>query len=449
MISVKSVEEMKKSFFKYVIPAMVATLLSGLYTIVDGYFVGNAMGDIGLAAINIVVPIAYLLLAVGIMIGVGGSVIMSTFLGAGETDNFNRAKVNTFMNLIIASILITIILLLLKNRLIYWLGGRGEIFKEADSYITIIILGGAFQIISSGSAPLMRNVGKPILAMIFMGMGLIVNIVLDYFFIMVFRWGMFGAALATILAEASVSIVYIYYLFIRKENRVKIRLKMFNAKMSLKALTIGLSPFGLIMAPSLIVIINNLQCLRYGGEIAVSAYSVANYIYISTLLFFEGISEGCQPMISYFRGAKEHKAMKGVFKKGILVALILDALFITTILIFKNHIGLIFGASKEANIIIAFATPIISFAFTMQSIVRLGTAYFYSSGRSVYSTILTYIDPLCISPLCILILPIFFGLDGVFFAMAMAQFILLILFLIIYYRTRNDNIFNKAVYENI
>ena len=219
--------------------------------------------------------------------------------------------------------------------------------------------------------------------------------------------------------------------------------------MSRKTLFIGLSPFGMIMSPSLIVILNNLQCLKYGGEIAVSAYSVANYIYASTLLFFEGIAEGCQPMISFFKGAGEYKLMKRVFNKGIIAAFILSALFISAVLIFKNNVGFIFGASEEANNIISFALPIIAFAFLMQSIVRLGTSYFYSSGNGVYSTLLTYIEPLCISPLCILILPIFFGLNGIWFAIPTAQIILLILFLLLFFKTNNDKILNKAIYENI
>ena len=444
----RTVEEMQKSFFKYIIPAMISTLLGGLYIVVDGYFVGNTLGDIGLAAINIVYPIGTLLLAVGSMVGMGGSVIMSIHLGAGEMEKSNQAKVNTFLNLIIASILMTIILLLLKNPIIHLLGARGEVFNQANSYATIIILGGTFQIISMGSMPIIRNQGKMIHATSFMGSGLITNIILDYLFMMVFHWGMFGAALATIIAEGIVATLGIYYLFIRKKSRTRISLKQFNLKMSIRALFIGLSPFGMVMSPSLIVILNNLQCLKYGGEIAVSAYSVANYVYSSTLLFFEGVAEGCQPMISFFKGAGEHKLMKRILKKGVITALVLSAIFIMAVVIFKKHIGLIFGASIEANNIITFALPIIAFAFLMQSIVRLGTAYFYSSGNGAYSTFLTYIDPLCISPLCILTLPIFFGLNGVWFAIPAAQIILLILFLLIFYKTNNDNALNKAICEN-
>ena len=444
----RTVEEMNKSFFKYVIPAVIGTLLGGLYTIVDGYFVGNTMGDVGLAAINIIYPMSSLLFGIGSMIGMGGSVIMSIHIGAGEVEKSEEAKITTFFNLIIASILITIILFILKNPIIHLLGARGEVFREANSYATIVILGGIFQIMSMGCMPIIRNQGKMIHATAFVSSGLITNIILDYLFMMVLHLGMAGAALATIIAEGIVAICGIYYLFIRKKSRTRISLKKFNPKMSSKALFIGLSPFGMIMSPSLIVILNNLQCLKYGGEIAVSAYSVANYIYGSTLLFFEGVAEGCQPMISFFKGAREYKLMKRVFKKGIIAALILSALFISAVFIFKDKVGFIFGASTEANNIITFALPIIAVAFLMQSIVRLGTSYFYSSGNGVYSTLMTYIDPLFISPLCILILPIFFKLNGVWFAIPTAQGILLILFLSIFFKTNNDKVLNNTIYEN-
>ena len=450
MTVVSSVESMEKSFFKYIIPAIVSTMLGGFYIVVDGFFVGNSMGDIGLTAINLVYPIGTLLMATAVMLGMGGSVIMSTYLAEGNIEGFNKAKVNTFISLILASIILTVVLLLLKNSLIYLLGARDKIFDYADEYITTIILGGSLQIISFGSMPIIRNCGKTIHAMSFMGVGLITNIILDYLFLMVFRLEMFGAALATIIAQGLVALIAVYYLFIRKKNRTRIKLSDFNLSMTKRAIQIGLSPFGLVMAPSLIVIFNNLQCIKYGGYIGASAYSVINYIAGSILHLFEGVAEGCQPMISYFKGAGKNNLMRKVLKKGILFAFSLGLIIITIIFIFKNNLGLLFGASEETNNIVKSGLTIISITFLLQPIVRLGTAYFYSSGESKYSAFLTYIDPLFVSPLCIVVLPIFLKLDGIWFAIPTAQFILIILFFFIYYNTniKKNDIFDKAVYEN-
>ena len=445
-----TVEIMEKSFFKYIIPAIVSTMLGGLYIVVDGFFIGNSMGDIGLTAINLIYPVSTLIMAAAVMLGMGGSVIMSIYLGEVNIEGFNKAKNNTFISLILASIILTALLFLLKNKLIVLLGAEGEVFHHADAYITTIILGGGFQIISFGSMPIIRNLGKTIHAMSFMGLGLVTNIILDYLFLIVFKLEMFGAALATITAQAIVALISVYYLFIRKKNRTKIKLSDFNLSMTKRAMQIGLSPFGMVMAPSLIVIFNNWQCIKYGGYLGTTAYSVINYIYGSIIYLFEGVAEGCQPMISYFKGACKNDLMKKVLKKGLLFNFILGLILIIIVFILRNKLGILFGASIETNDIISVGLPIISIAFILQPIVRLGTAYFYSSGESIYSSILTYIDPFVVSPICIMILPLFFNLNGIWIAVPSSQFILILLFIIIFYATnkRNNNAVNKIAYQN-
>ena len=365
-------------------------------------------------------------------------------------ENFNKAKNNTFISLIIASIVLTVLLLLLKNKLIVLLGAKDEVFYHADSYITTIILGGGLQIISFGTMPIIRNSGKTIHAMCFMGVGLVTNIILDYLFLMVLRLGMFGAALATITAQGLVALISVYYLFIRKKNRTKIKLSDFDLLMTKRAVQIGLSPFGMVMAPSLIVIFNNWQCIKYGGYLGTTAYSVINYIYGSIIYLFEGVAEGCQPMISYFKGACKNDLMKKVLKKGVLFNFAFGLMLMIIVILFRNNLGILFGASSETNDIVSLGLPIISIAFMLQPIVRLGTAYFYSSGDSAYSTLLTYIDPLLVSPLCIMVLPIFFKLNGIWMAVPTAQLILIVLFIFIFYNTnlKNNSLLNKAVYQN-
>ena len=233
-----NIQKMDNSFFRYIIPAIVSTMFGGLYIVVDGFFIGNSMGDIGLTAINLVYPIGTFIMGTAIMFGMGGSVIMSTYLGAGNIEGFNKAKSNTFISLILISIILTVILIILKNPIIYLLGARDEVLKQADSYITTIVLGSGFQIISFGSMPIIRNSGKTIHAMIFMSFGLITNIFLDYLFLMVFRLEIFGAALATIIAQLFTALIAVYYLFIRKKNRVKISLSDFDLAMTKKAMQI-------------------------------------------------------------------------------------------------------------------------------------------------------------------------------------------------------------------
>lgn len=155
-------------------------------------------------------------------------------------------------------------------------------------------------------------------------------------------------------------------------------------------------------------------------------------------------------MISFFKGAKREELMRKVLKKGILFSSVLGSILIIVVLLFKNKLGIMFGASIETNNIVSIAMPIIAISFILQPMVRIGTAYFYSSGESKYAGFLTYIDPLFVSPLCIMILPIFFKLNGVWLAMPVAQIILMSLLSIIYYNTnikKTDCYNNKEVYD--
>lgn len=429
---------MEKSFFKFIIPSMVTTLLTGFYVIVDGFFIGNTVGDVGLAAIGLIYPVGTVLISTALMIGVGGSVIMSTYLGEGKLKKANEARANTFMTLVFFSVIMTLMLYILKDNILHYLGAKGDVYKEADSYITIIILGGSMQIISSGLMPIVRNSGKTIKAMLIMGSGLIINIILDAFFMIVLKMGVKGAAIATVIAQATVASLAIFSIIAQKENKVKRSHFKLNTSMIRRMLLIGLSPFGLTLAPSLIVVFNNWQCLKYGGDIAVSAYSVMNYIIGSTMYFFEGISEGLQPMISYFNGAKEYTLMKKTFKKGMFIIIVLSLIFLFVAAFSKGAIAGIFGVSDSVFNIIMFALPVMAIAFPLQAVVRLGTSYFYASGESKYSTLLTYIDPLLVSPLCIIIFPYYFNLTGVWIALPFAQVILVLLFIMLLNRHRNN-----------
>ncbi|MEA5003631.1 MAG: MATE family efflux transporter, partial [Christensenella sp.] len=268
----------EKQFWKYILPSMLTMFLSGFYAIVDGFFVGQAVGDIGLAAISIAWPIASFLLATGTGIGVGGSVVMSTRYGKKDIPGSQRAFGNTFFVLLIASALMTVLFSLLYVPILELLGARGELLATAGEYAQIVAAGSVFQILGTGIAPLLRNKGKTIQAMAAMVSGLITNIILDAVFVMVLGWGIRGAAIATVIAQALVAAVGFLLLYRKKENRIPLGMLKPEKKTVSKLLKIGLSPFGMTFAPSIVIILANLQCLTYGVTVAVAAYSVLMYV---------------------------------------------------------------------------------------------------------------------------------------------------------------------------
>lgn len=423
-----SKKPIEKQFLKFVLPAMFTMFLSGLYTIVDGFFIGNAVGDVGLAGIGLVWPITALLMALGMGIGVGGSVLMSTHRGAGDNRKADCARANTIMLLAAVSIIMTILLVCFNPLLVRALGAKGDVYDAALSYIHIIALGGSMQMLASGFIPIIRNSHQTVKAMLIMGGGLIANIVLDALFTMVIPWGLRGAALATIIGQGLTVICSIICLSGLKEHKFKRADFILNPKMLLQISKIGISPFGLSLMPSFITVLNNWQCLAYGGNLAVSAYAVVNYFIASVLLLLEGIGEGMQPLISYCNGSKDYKAMHKIRNKGLCAVLLFSAAFLLLTIPARTMLPQFFATSAETANIIHLALPILCIAFPMMGLGKLFTSYFYACGETVSSTLLVYFDPLLFTPLCILVLPRMLGLKGVWMALPGAQaFVMLLL----------------------
>lgn len=410
-----------QKFFKFVLPSVFTMFLSGLYTIVDGFFVGHAVGDVGLAGIGLVWPITAVLLALGMGIGVGGSVLMSTARGAGCDENADMARANTLMLLAGASVLLTLLLVLVNPVLVYALGARGAVYDAAMAYIRIISIGGSMQILASGLIPVIRNSHKTIQAMVIMGTGLVCNIILDACFTMVIPMGLAGAALATVTAQALTVAGSLICLLADREHPLRKSQFCFKKRMAAKILKIGVSPFGLSLMPSVITVYNNLQCLAYGGDLAVSAYAVINYFIGSVLLLLEGVGEGMQPLISYASGAGDYAAMKRLKNRGLMTVLVFSALFLIACVPAVSALPGFFGTSDATADIIRTALPILGLAFPMMGLAKLFTSYFYACGETLYSTLLVYLDPTLFTPLCIFILPRLFGLKGVWMALPGAQ----------------------------
>lgn len=417
----------EKQFFRYVLPSMLAMLLTGFYAIIDGFFVGRAVGDAGLAAINLAWPIAAFLLAAGTGIGAGGSVLMSTRLGENDPEGSRKAYGNTIFTLLFFSAIITVVLFLAYRPILDFLGATGTLFSYSAEYTQVIVLGSAFQIFGTGLVPLLRNKGKTISAMAAMVAGLLTNICLDALFIMGFGWGLFGAAFATVIAQAIVAVISLILLFSRPEDRIRVKELRPHGKTIARLAKIGLSPFGMSFAPSLVIILANWQCLAYGGDVAVAAFSVLMYFYTSAQLLMQGVGEGAQPLFSYFNGAGDRKTVHILLRRALIMVLLLSAALCVTGILFRDTIPVIFGTSPEASTLVSSALVIVSLAFPLTGAARLSSSFFYAMQKTRYSALIIYTDPLALTPLFLFLLPLAFGLTGIWLSIPAAQGALIIL----------------------
>ena len=366
-------------------------LLSGFYSIVDGLFVGNSVGNDALAAINLVYPIQVILNASAIGIGIGGAVALSYFSGRDETKSADRSLGSTITLLIVAGIVLSIVLFFATPLLLKILGASGTIYEYAYDYIFVILCGGLLPVLGNGLSPLIRNYGKTIVATICMSSGLVTNIVLDYIFVFLMGMGLSGAALATIIAQGVVALSCLAFLYASKLKEISLHCYVPSASLIKRIITVGISPFGQTMIPCIMIILTNWTCIMYGGNDALTIYSVISYVLSSAQLLLQGIGDGVQPLLSYYHGKGNKGVIHYLYRKAFFVSLGVSVILFMGVYLFNEPLTGLFGVSHSLYDGTKLALIITALSFPFIGISRLTSAVFYASGRSKNSTFLVYI----------------------------------------------------------
>lgn len=394
-------------FFKYVIPSVLALALSGVYAIVDGFFVGNSVGDIGLSAINVAYPITALIQAIGIGIGMGGAVYYSIKRAENNNKEAKEYVAVSIWLLIIASIVLTVVFFTFANPFIKLLGGSGELLSLAEKYVKVISIGATLQIIATGLVPFIRNNGSSFYAMIAMVLGFSSNIILDYLLVWVRKGGIEGAAYATIIGQGITMIIAIIYLL--KNKLLSLKFDLSKAKNIFKStIKVGLAPFGITMTPNISLIIVNRFTVFYGGEQSIATYACIEYVIWIIYLILQGVGDGSQPLMSKYYGEKNYKKLKDVCKQAYGFGLFLAICSCIIMYIIRSDIGTLFGASNAVNDEISKVMIIFLVSFPFVAINRITTASFYATEKSSLAYISTFIEPISML-IFILILPPLFG----------------------------------------
>lgn len=417
-------KRINRQFMHYVIPSMIAMLFSGFYSIVDGLFVGNSIGNVGLAAINLVYPIQVVLNATATGVGIGGSVLVSIYRGEGKERDMEHSAMQTIILLLIFGAILPVFFLGTKGIILNFLGAEGAIYKGADDYITTILIGGMLPVLGNGLNPIVRNQGKPIIATQNMVAGLVTNIVLDYVFIYKMNLGMFGAALATITAQGVVATMNVIYVVKLNHKNFKLDYILPNIAKIKRIMKIAISPFGQTIVPSIIIILTNWKCIEYGGDGAVAIYSVISYVLACAQLLIQGIGDGVQPLFSYYFGANKERELHYVYNKAFFLCSIFSVFLMVMTMVFSVQLAKYFNISPELMNETALALKTTAFAYAFFGVTRVTSAYFYATNHTKFSNLLIYIEPIVIAPAMLWIFTELFGLSGVWMAYPAIQVIL-------------------------
>ena len=419
-----------KTFFQYVIPSVLSFALSGIYTIVDGFFVGNSIGDLGLSAVNIAYPIVAVIQALGTGIGMGGAIYYSINKAEKKDAEAKEFTAGALWLLAISSIILTVSIFFLNSHLLRLLGASGQLLSLGEEYIAVIAIGAALQVIGTGLVPFIRNHGGSFYAMVSMISGFITNIILDYVFVWVLEQGVSGAAWATIIGQGVTMLIALVYLLRKKQFTLRIPLSKMGA-VSASVIKIGIAPFGLAMSPNISLIIINRFSVSYGGEPAIATYACIAYVICIIYLILQGVGDGSQPLISQCYGEKNWSDLKYVRKLAFGFAFALSVVGCIIMYVTKGSLGVLFGASSEVNDEISRIMPVFLVSVPFVAILRITTASFYATEKSAYSYILTFIEPLFMLVLMLILPPLFGGQIMIWWSTVFARIISAILALVL------------------
>lgn len=397
-----------KTFFKYVIPSVLSFALSGIYTIVDGFFIGNSIGALGLSAVNIAYPIVAVIQAVGTGIGMGGAIYYSINKAEKKDAEARTYTAGALWLLIILSLVLTFSIFFLNGSLLRLLGARGQLLSLGEEYIAVIALGAALQVIGTGLVPFIRNHGGSVYAMVSMIAGFVTNIILDYVFVWVLEQGVAGAAWATIIGQGVTMLTALVYLLRKKQFTLRIPFSKMGV-VSASMIKIGIAPFGLAMSPNISLIIINRFSVSYGGEPAIATYACIAYVICIIYLILQGVGDGSQPLISQCYGEKNWADLKYVRKLAYGFAFVLSVVGCIIMYVTRGSLGILFGASSEVNMEIARIMPVFLVSVPFVAVLRITTASFYATEKSAFSYILTFIEPLFMLVLMLILPPLFGG----------------------------------------
>lgn len=401
---------MLKRILRDVLPTIISYTLSGMYSVVDGLFIGKAAGDTGLAAINIAWPVTAVITALGIGIGAGGSVLLSNSRGRGEYENSRRIRNNTMCLLVAASVLITIVFLIFGKSILIALGARGDVYNQADRYIDIIIKGSILQVIGTGMMPILRNTNQSFGAMVSMVLGFAVNIAVNYYLMFPVGMGIRGAAFGTVIAQGTVILLGVFFLKKSGESDFKAELDLHITK---KILKLGITAFGVSIAPSAALVLTNLQCLKFGGDPAVACYAVISYIVFPVQNILAGIGDGTQPLMSFYYGADRKQELSGVRKTGYILAALTGIITMAGAILLSGHIGEWFGLSAQAEEYFQSGMCISAAAFMWIGIAKFNVSYLNAMLKVGRAAMLIYVESLVVTPVLLFVLPEFCGISGV------------------------------------
>ncbi len=407
-----------KLLTQYAVPAIIAMVASSLYNMVDSIFIGQGVGAMAIAGLAITFPFMNLSGAFGAAIGIGSSTLISVKLGEKDYKTAQNLLGNNITLNIIIGVLFASICLLFLEPILTFFGASEQTMPYAREYMEIILLGNVITHLYFGMNAVLRAASKPKHAMYATMFTVVLNTILDPIFIYGFGWGIRGAAVATILTQA-LAMCWQFYLFCDDGEILHLRRGIYHLQKKLVRgiIGIGISPFAMNACACLVVIFINNALMQYGGDLAVGAYGIGNRLVFVFVMITIGINQGMQPIAGYNYGAKKLDRMLGVLRYAMIAATVVTTVGYIICEFFPEFCVRLFTSDEDLVVVAVHGLkinvavlPIIGFQIVV-------TNFFQSIGKAKVSIFLSLSRQMLFLIPCIVVLPLFWGIDGVWAAL--------------------------------
>lgn len=415
-------ESIGKLLMQYAVPAIIAMTASSLYNMVDSIFIGHGVGTMALSALALTFPLMNLGAAFGALVGVGAATLISVKLGQKDYDTAQRVLGNVFVLNILLGLAFTVIVFPFLNPILYFFGGSDETVEYARQFMEIILLGNVVTHLYLGLNAVLRASGHPKQAMYATIATVAINTILAPIFIFMFDWGIRGAAIATVSAQV-IALLWQLKQFNNANELLHFRRGIFRLKRKIvfDSLAIGMSPFLMNLAACLIVILINQGLKKCGGDLAIGAFGIVNRLVFIVVMIVMGLNQGMQPIAGYNFGAKLYDRVNKVLKLTIIYATCVTTFGFLVGMLAPNLVVGIFTSDAELTELSATGLRITVMFFPIIGFQMVTSNFFQSIGMAGKAIFLSLTRQMLILLPCLLILPHFFGVAGVWYSMPVSD----------------------------
>lgn len=421
--------QMKKHFtygnlLKYTFPSIVMMVFTSIYGVVDGLFLSNYVGKTAFAAVNFILPFLMVFGGIGFMFGSGGSALIAKTLGEGKKLKANQIFSSLLVVSVLSGIGLSILGFLFLRPVACWLGAQGQLLEDSLFYGRIYLLGVPASVVPYEFQNLYVTAEKPKLGLYTTVLSGITNIFLDAVFVAVFSWGLAGAAAATVLSQCVGGLLPCLYFSRENTSLLRFVKTKIDGHAMLKICTNGFSELLNNIAMSIVSMIYNVQLLKYVGNEGIAAYGVLMYINFLFIAIFIGYTVGVSPIISFHYGAQNDREIRNLLRKSyIIIGIFSITMFFSAELLAKPVAQMFVGYDRELLDITRRGFLLFSFSFLFSGFAIFESSFFTALNNGRISAILSFMRTIVFEISLVLILPMFWKLDGIWLSVVIAEFL--------------------------